>query len=122
MVNFKVGYMKYLLTLLLVLFSANVFAGSYCDTAHKAGLEKERRMLVINNKGEYQLLLNKGECNENENCVVEEIVDFCGYIYQYIDRDNDTNCDFVLEWQPIIDPTYGVFYTLASFKRGCVLI
>lgn len=52
-------------------------------------------------------LLDKGECMGSV-CVIDEVqAGTNGYLYQICDWDDDQECDFIVVWKPLDDPTYG---------------
>lgn len=40
-----------------------------------------------------------------------------GWLRQYVDRDGDYKCDFILLWRLIEDPKYGKFYGPGGFEK-----
>ena len=111
-------------TILSILLAISIsFAGNhpkmtYCDEANKVAQQTGRRTINTNKDGSYIKLLDKGQCNEKKNvCVLYELYGPCGGVSQLIDLDKDGNCDYIVEWQSIVDPTYGVFFTLRGIKH-----
>lgn len=70
---------------------------------------------------EHFTLLDPGEC-DNTGCVIFEHTTKGGLLYQWIDKDDDTVCDLIRVWKPLVDPTFGTFYTLHKYKlcRGSI--
>lgn len=109
--------------LLSILLATPVFSQgiTYCKQADEVSRGKERRSITVNKDGSYKMLLDKGECKDN-TCVIDEIYSHCGFIKQLIDANGDGNCDYVIKWQSIVDPTYGVFFTIHSVDKNCPFI
>lgn len=64
---------------------------------------------------EHYTLLDVGECNET-GCLIGEIPleqwDGAVWIYQYMDTNENGSCDIIKIWKPLVDPTYGTYYTI----------
>ena len=58
-------------------------------------------------------LLDPGECDEH-GCVMYEKE--TGYLHQFIDKNNDGVCDVIVVWKPLVDPTWGTYYSLYETK------
>ena len=68
-----------------------------------------------NDDGTYKQVLRKGQCDE-VGCVLEEKISNGGFIHQWMDYNLDGNCDQIITWKPLDDPTYGRFYVLIQAK------
>ena len=64
---------------------------------------------------EHYTLLDVGECDDT-GCLIGEIPmeqwDGAEWIYQYISTNGDMVCDIIKIWKPLVDPTYGTYYTI----------
>ena len=77
---------------------------------------EERRILDLpRSDGTYQLLLEVGEC-DLYGCVLKERTTAGRMIHQWFDINDDGTCDRIVVWKPIVDPTYGTFYTMYKTK------
>ena len=60
-------------------------------------------------------LLDVGECDDT-GCLIGEIPmaqwDGVEWIYQFIDTNDDGACDIIKIWKPLVDPTYGTYYSI----------
>ena len=112
-----------LLSLLLTIpfTSASNAKMTYCQIADEAARDTERRSITVNKDGSYKMLLDKGTCKDG-TCIIEEMYRDCGFIKQLIDANGDGKCDYVIEWQSIVDPTYGVFFTIYNVSKKCPFI
>jgi len=113
-----IGTILSILFIFSISFASNHPKMTYCDKANKVAQQTDRRTININKDGSYIKLLDKGKCNDQKNaCVLCESYGPCGRVSQFIDSNNDGTCDYVLEWKSIVDPTYGVFFTLLGIKN-----
>lgn len=87
-----------------------------CITVAYSG---DRRTIRTYEDGNYEMLPNIGECNMG-GCVVSEryVIQWDGikWIHQFVDTDGDGECDRIRVWKPVVDPTFGIFYTIYSNK------
>jgi len=105
--------MKTLITMLLL---------SLCITTSYAG---DRRNIKVYDGGkktesghviyEHHTLLDPGECDVT-GCVVFEHTTKDGLLYQGIDKNGDSVCNLIRVWKPLVDPTFGTYYTLHKYK------
>ena len=60
-------------------------------------------------------LLDIDECDDT-GCLIGEISmeqwDGAEWIYQYISINGNKVCDMIKIWKPLVDPTYGTYYTI----------
>ena len=75
----------------------------------------DRRTNTYTSDGEWITLPDVGECNP-AGCVLKESIiktwDGHDIIHQEIDTDGDLICDAIMVFMPIVDPQFGVFYSL----------
>lgn len=68
---------------------------------------------------EHYTLLDPGECN-GVGCVLyeKEIRAFGNnnWIHQFVDINGDGVCDLIWIWKPLVDPTWGTYYSLHIIK------
>lgn len=95
-----------ILTLTLLIITTVSYAG-------------DRRSNTYANDGQWITIPDVGECND-AGCVLKErsVKTWDGHniIHQWIDRDGDGACDVIMIFKPIVDPQYGLFYTLYQTK------
>ena len=115
MKNLKRSIIITVLVLLFIPVMGN--AMTYCDQANEIAKGKDRRTITVKQDGSYKMLLNRGECTSEGLCVVAEMYGACGFITQFVDFNSDGKPDFIIEWQSIVDPTYGVFFTVCTTKN-----
>ena len=113
-----IGTILSILLAISTAFADNQPKMTYCDEANEVAQQTGRRSINTNKDGSYIKLLDRGQCSEEHNvCVINELYGPCGGITQIIDINRDGNYDYILEWQSIVDPTYGVFFTLRGIKH-----
>jgi hypothetical protein len=107
---------KTIIICLILLLATTVMAG-------------ERRNIKVYDSGkktagghiiyEHFTLLDVGECNEDE-CVISEGIteqwDGGKWIHQLIDTNSDGGCDIIKVWKPMVDATYGTYYSIFTIK------
>ena len=105
----KIGILIYSI---LILYVGLVYGGT-------------RRQIDVYDSGEktesggilykHYTLLDPGECDDT-GCLIGEIPmaqwDGVEWIYQFIDTNDDGACDIIKIWKPLVDPTYGTYYSI----------
>lgn len=104
--------MKPLICILLLLCITAAYAGDRRNIkVYDSGKKTEAGYPVF----EHYTLLDPGECDD-DGCVIYEHTIKGGLLYQWIDKDADDVCDLIRVWKPLVDPTFGTFYTLHKHK------
>ena len=110
---------KYIISIVLVLLCITAaYGGDRKTTAvYDSGKKTEAGRPIF----EHRTLLDPGEC-DLAGCVIYEHTTQGGLLYQWVDKDDDDVCDLIRVWKPIVDPTFGTFYTLHQYKlcRGTI--
>jgi hypothetical protein len=100
------AYLKYIISIVVLL----------CITVAYGG---DRKSILVNEDGNHETLLDVGECNKGGCVLVESTMeqwDGVEWIYQQIDTSNNGKCNLIRVWKPLVDPTFGTFYTIHSIK------
>jgi hypothetical protein len=107
--------MRPLITILLLLLSL-------CITTAYAGSRRNIELYDSGQKteGGYPLykhytLLDLNECDDT-GCVIFEHQTRDGLLYQWVDKTGNGVCNLIRVWKPLVDPTFGTYYTLHKYK------
>ena len=119
MLGVKVKTMKHLTKLPMVvaaILSILLLSMVYAEFSH-AG---DRKINMYDDQGNWLTMLDPGECDEKGCVLYEKTIeqwDGALIIHQFMDTDDDGICNNVTVWKPIVDPTYGTFYTVYQVKE-----
>lgn len=97
---------------ILILYVAIAYGGTRRNIEVYDGGKKTESGRVIY---EHYTLLDPGECDDT-GCLIGEIpmeqYNGAEWLYQFMDTNKDGACDVIRIWKPLVDPTYGTYYTI----------
>ena len=96
------AYLKYIISSIVVLLCITVAYGG------------DRRTTSVYNDGSWVMVPDIGECDDT-GCITHEHITQGGLLYQWYTDDNGV-CTKIIVWKPLVDPTYGTFYTIYRQK------